>query len=141
MSDRLAALVAGKPGDPNVPAAIDAAFGALIDGSTLSTDLAGQLYQIAKLIAGREQVQGDRHIYFAGIGGFDTHAGQIANGDSTQGLHAGLLTEVADAMAAFDNAMVEIGVLAGVILLIAVANFLVRRKEREPEEEEEPGTE
>ena len=109
MSDRLAALVAGKPGDPNVPAAIDAAFGSLIDGSTLSTDLAGQLYQIAKLIAGREQVQGDRHIYFAGIGGFDTHAGQIANGDSTQGLHAGLLTEVADAMAAFDNAMQGLG--------------------------------
>ena len=43
--------------------------------------------------------------------------------------------------AAFDNAMVEIGVLAGVILLLALANFLVRRKEREPEEEEEPGAE
>lgn len=41
--------------------------------------------------------------------------------------------------AAFDNAMVEIGVLAGVILLLALANFLVRRKEREPEEEEEAG--
>jgi uncharacterized membrane protein (DUF373 family) len=41
--------------------------------------------------------------------------------------------------AAFDNAMVEIGVLAGVILLLALASFLVRRKEREPEEEEEAG--
>jgi uncharacterized membrane protein (DUF373 family) len=39
--------------------------------------------------------------------------------------------------AAFENAMTEIGVLAGVILLISVASFLVRRKEREPEEEEE----
>ncbi len=39
--------------------------------------------------------------------------------------------------AAFENAMTEIGVLAGVILLIALASFLVRRKEREPEEEEE----
>ncbi len=39
--------------------------------------------------------------------------------------------------AAFENAMVEIGVLAGVILLLALASYLVRRKEREPEEEEE----
>lgn len=41
--------------------------------------------------------------------------------------------------AAFDNAMTEIGVLACVILLLSVAGFLVRRKEREPEEEEEAG--
>lgn len=40
---------------------------------------------------------------------------------------------------AFDNAMIEIGVLAVVIVLIALASFLVRRKEREPEEEEEAG--
>jgi uncharacterized membrane protein (DUF373 family) len=40
---------------------------------------------------------------------------------------------------AFENAMTEIGVLAGVILLIALASYLVRRKEREPEEEEEAG--
>lgn len=42
---------------------------------------------------------------------------------------------------AFDNAMIEIGVLAGVILLIALSSFLVRRKEREPEEEDEAGAE
>jgi uncharacterized membrane protein (DUF373 family) len=41
--------------------------------------------------------------------------------------------------AAFDNAMTEIGVLAGVILLLALAGFLVRRKEREPQEEDEAG--
>ena len=40
---------------------------------------------------------------------------------------------------AFENAMTEIGVLAGVILLIALASYLVRLKEREPEEEEEAG--
>lgn len=38
---------------------------------------------------------------------------------------------------AFRNAMTEIGVLAGVILLLALAGFLVRRKEREPQEEDE----
>ena len=38
---------------------------------------------------------------------------------------------------AFDNAMIEIGVLAGVVLLLALASYLVRRKEREPEEDDE----
>jgi uncharacterized membrane protein (DUF373 family) len=41
--------------------------------------------------------------------------------------------------AAFDNAMIEIGVLSGVILLLSFASYLVRRKEREPEEEDEAG--
>ncbi|HEX2054289.1 MAG TPA: phosphate-starvation-inducible PsiE family protein [Actinomycetota bacterium] len=35
---------------------------------------------------------------------------------------------------AFQNAMIEVGVLGGVVLLLALAGFLVRRKEREPEE-------
>lgn len=37
--------------------------------------------------------------------------------------------------AAFTDGMIEIGVLAGVILLLALATFLVRRKEREPQEQ------
>jgi uncharacterized protein (DUF1501 family) len=109
ISDRLAPLVASKPGDPDVPAAIDRAFAPLIQGNELTTDLANQLYQIAKLINGRQQVQGDRHIYFAGIGGFDTHAQQVLSGGVTQGLHADLLGEVATAMAAFHDAMQNLG--------------------------------
>ncbi len=35
---------------------------------------------------------------------------------------------------AFDEAAIEIGVLSGLLLVLAVALFLVRRKEREPEE-------
>jgi LPXTG-motif cell wall-anchored protein len=35
---------------------------------------------------------------------------------------------------AFTDAMTEIGVLAGVVLLLALGSFLVRRKEREPTE-------
>ena len=109
MSDRLAELVKGLPGDDSVPAAIDKAFDPLIEGQELTTSLGGQLYQIAKLIAGRQQVRGDRHIYFASLGGFDTHADQIANGDSTTGMHADLLAEVANAMACFHDAMVNLG--------------------------------
>ena len=35
---------------------------------------------------------------------------------------------------AFDEAAIEIGVLSGLLLILAVALFLLRRKEREPEE-------
>jgi uncharacterized membrane protein (DUF373 family) len=35
---------------------------------------------------------------------------------------------------AFDEAAIEIGVLSGLLLVLAVALFLLRRKEREPEE-------
>ena len=38
---------------------------------------------------------------------------------------------------AFDNAMTEIAILACVIVLLSLASVLVRRKEREPEEEDE----
>jgi uncharacterized membrane protein (DUF373 family) len=40
----------------------------------------------------------------------------------------------------FSDAMTGIGVLGGIVLLLAVATFLVRRKEREPEEEKENST-
>ena len=36
--------------------------------------------------------------------------------------------------AEFDDAMMELAVLGGLVLALAVANWLVRRKEREPEE-------
>jgi uncharacterized membrane protein (DUF373 family) len=37
---------------------------------------------------------------------------------------------------AFRESMVELGVLGGLVLLLALAAFLLRRKEREPEESE-----
>ncbi len=36
---------------------------------------------------------------------------------------------------AFDDSMTQIGILGGIVLLLALATFLVRRKEREPEEQ------
>ena len=41
--------------------------------------------------------------------------------------------------AAFDDAMTEIGVLGGILLVLAIASYLLRRKEREPEEADEEG--
>ncbi len=40
---------------------------------------------------------------------------------------------------AFVDVMTEIGVLGGVLLVLAVASYLLRRKEREPEEADEEG--
>jgi len=42
--------------------------------------------------------------------------------------------------AAFDDVMTEIAVLGAVLLVLALASFLLRRKEREPEEVDEEGT-
>jgi uncharacterized membrane protein (DUF373 family) len=40
---------------------------------------------------------------------------------------------------AFVDVMTEIGVLGGVLLVLAVASYLLRRKEREPEEADQEG--
>ncbi len=40
---------------------------------------------------------------------------------------------------AFVDVMTEIGVLGGVLLVLAIASYLLRRKEREPEEADEDG--
>ncbi|HEV2809174.1 MAG TPA: phosphate-starvation-inducible PsiE family protein [Acidimicrobiales bacterium] len=41
--------------------------------------------------------------------------------------------------AAFDDAMMEIGVLGGILLVLAIGSYLLRLKEREPEEADEDG--
>ena len=66
--------------------------------------LARQLYQAAKLIHGNATVLGNRQIFFAQLGGFDTHANQIG-ASATVGNHARLLQQVGDALACFHNAM------------------------------------
>jgi uncharacterized protein (DUF1501 family) len=104
MSDRLAALIKVKPGQAGSVAAIDNAFAPLIAGGDVADGLPRQLYQIAKLIAGNATVQGNRQIFFAQLGGFDTHANQIG-ASATVGNHARLLQQVGDAMACFHNAM------------------------------------
>jgi uncharacterized protein (DUF1501 family) len=113
VSQRLAGLVKVLPGSEGSSAAIDAAFAPLTqdrtDGQTsykvVTTSLGQQLYQIAKLIAGNTTVGGNRHIYFAQMNGFDTHAGQVLQGNPVGGTHAALLKELGDAMACFQNAM------------------------------------
>jgi uncharacterized protein (DUF1501 family) len=65
--------------------------------------LGAQLQQIAQIIQVRAALGVQRQIFFAGVGNFDTHAGQIA-------LQSPLLAEVSGAMGAFYQATQEMAI-------------------------------
>ena len=110
MSARLGALVKTQPGDPGAIAAIDAAFAPITTAGKINTGLGNQLYQLAKLIAGNAVVQGNRQIFFASMGGFDTHGNQLVTGSPLEGDHARLLKQLGDALGAFYAALKALGV-------------------------------
>lgn len=68
-----------------------------------TTGLGRQLSDITKLIAVRGALGMRRQIFFASLGGFDTHANQLAT-------HVALLPQLSDAIAAFYQATEELGV-------------------------------
>lgn len=68
-----------------------------------STALGNQLKEIARIISVRSQTQVSRQVFFASLGGFDTHSGQSYQ----QGF---LLQQVSAALAAFYNATAEMGI-------------------------------
>jgi uncharacterized protein (DUF1501 family) len=67
-----------------------------------ATNLGKQLAMVARMIAARDQLAVKRQVFFVSLGGFDNH-------DSLAAKHPGLLTQVADALAAFDAAMAAQG--------------------------------
>ncbi len=67
------------------------------------TPLGNQLQTVARLISVRDSFAMQRQVFFVGIGGFDSHDDQVLN-------QPGLLGGVSEAMTAFYNATVEIGV-------------------------------
>ncbi|WP_372658075.1 DUF1501 domain-containing protein [Hydrogenophaga sp.] len=115
VATRLGDLVKVQPGSTGSSAAINNAFAPITADGKISTGIGKQLYQVAKLVEGRAVVQGDRQIFFAQQGGYDTHGDQIAS-TNLVGAHAGLLKALADAMACFHNAMKAIGQDQGVTL-------------------------
>lgn len=64
-----------------------------------TNDLAEQLKIVARLIHGGLQSK----VYFVELLGFDTHASQVDVSSTTGGLHAQLLKQLSDAVAAFQN--------------------------------------
>lgn len=109
VSARLAPIIKASPGAAGAIAAIDTAFVGITSGGKITSDLGKQLYQVANLIAGNATVQGNRQIFFASMGGFDTHGGQVVSGSPTQGTHAALLQQLGDALGAFRGALVALG--------------------------------
>jgi uncharacterized protein (DUF1501 family) len=84
--------------------ALRAALGGLTPLATTfpATGLGSQLSMVARMIAARSAVAAKRQVFFVGIGGFDNH-------DKLADNHPALLTQIGDAMAAFDAAMVQQG--------------------------------
>ena len=79
------------------------------------TSLGNQLEQVAKLISFREALGMNRQLFFCSLGGFDTHNGQVAAGDPTTGTQANLLTQLGNAMKAFYEATVTLGVASKIV--------------------------
>ncbi|HQR22081.1 MAG TPA: DUF1501 domain-containing protein [Burkholderiaceae bacterium] len=68
-----------------------------------NTGLGNQLRNVARLIAARQALGAQRQVFHVSIGGFDQHSGLITG-------HGGRMTELANAMAAFYNATVSLGI-------------------------------
>ncbi|CAN7429641.1 DUF1501 domain-containing protein [Duganella sp. LjRoot269] len=87
----------------------DVLTAALAGGPAINTPfpdangLASQLKMVARMIASAPAIGARRQVFFVSMGGFDTHDGLL-------GVHPGLLKSVADALAAFYAATVELGV-------------------------------
>jgi uncharacterized protein (DUF1501 family) len=81
-----------------------------------TTNLGNQLRMIARLIQARNYSDANgamnnaRQVFFASIGGYDTHDNQVGGGDTTTGNHANLMAELSGAMFAFQKAMEQLTV-------------------------------
>jgi uncharacterized protein (DUF1501 family) len=79
------------------------------------TGLGNQLEQVAKIISLRDALGLKRQIFFCSIGGFDTHGDQVNGNDATIGAHANLWTTINNAVKAFYDATVNLGVADKVV--------------------------
>ncbi|MEM6771249.1 MAG: DUF1501 domain-containing protein, partial [Bacteroidota bacterium] len=69
------------------------------------TRFANSLKNVAYLISGGLQT----NVYVVSLGGFDTHANQVVNGDPESGIYAGLLETLSEGLAAFHQDMEALG--------------------------------
>lgn len=92
--------------------------GALASAPTIATvfptnnSLGDQLKMVARMISCAQALGAKRQVFFVSLGGFDNHDGLLS-------VHPGLLKNVADAMSAFYDATVELGVAANVTTFTA----------------------
>ena len=75
-----------------------------------NTSAGNQLKMAARLIGASPTLGLKRQVFFVQLGGWDTHAAQLVNTDPVNGTHAGLLAQISQAVNAFHNATIELGV-------------------------------
>ncbi|MEO6243956.1 MAG: DUF1501 domain-containing protein [Opitutaceae bacterium] len=112
------------------PGLVEAAFGGLTGSAIGSADLlnsvlagvaqpvtvfpnttaGNQLKMVARLIAASPNLGLRRQVFFVQLGGWDTHAAQLTNATPTSGAHANLLSQVSQAMNAFYDETVALGI-------------------------------
>ncbi len=71
-----------------------------------NNELAAELKTVARLISGGLKTK----VYMVGMGGFDTHGGQVQAGNTLTGTHAAKLQQVSEAITAFQNDLKQLGV-------------------------------
>lgn len=86
--------------------------------STLHNPLAPQLKIVSRLISGGIGTK----IFLCRIGGFDTHANQVINSDTTMGGHAALMYHISSAVKAFYDDLKNMG-LADRVLTMTFSEF------------------
>ncbi len=93
---------------------VTSALSAVTLGTSFPTgnSLADQLKMVARLIAARNTLGAKRQVFFVSLGGFDNH-------DSLLAVHPGLMSTVGDAVSAFYQATVELGVSSQVTTFTA----------------------
>jgi uncharacterized protein (DUF1501 family) len=67
-----------------------------------NTSLGSQLQEVTRLIRVRSQMGAGRQVFFCSMNGFDTHSSQ-------DGTHSSLLQQLSQGLAAFDAALMELG--------------------------------
>jgi uncharacterized protein (DUF1501 family) len=125
---QIANIPSGAVGSP------EAAFSAAI-AAFPNTGIGNQLRQVARLIRISKLPQGsggaiaaNRQVFFARTGGYDTHDGQIQNATQALGHHR-LLSELTNAMSAFNTAMAALSTVNGFngvydeVLTVVISEF------------------
>lgn len=97
---------------------LDAHWSNWFPGGFGQTDLSSQLKVVARMIAGRSQLNNKRQIFFVQVGGWDTHTSQIPNANANAG-HYSLINNLSRSIRAFRDAMVSIGMWNNVMLFSA----------------------
>jgi len=82
-----------------------------------NTTLGNQLKMVARMIAGRGNLNVKRQIFFVSVGGYDTHTAQLGNaanpGNPLFGAHADLMNELSESIQAFQSAIEQLSALPG----------------------------